>query len=102
MSIAAAMIAGVFDVCMDASLFRMYVMSNRLDIEFNMAALADDVEPDLDPIIFDTAQMKRIYDWAYETARTGYEWRKAPPGLSPGDILDSAAAAAAAAGRQKR
>ena len=76
----------------------MYVMSNRLGADFNLAALPDDLEPDLDPLIFDTAQMKRIYDWAHEAARTGYEWRKVPPGLHSLEVGPRAVEA----GRKKR
>ena len=86
-SIAAVMISRAFDLSLDSSLYRMYVLSNRYGLEFNMAALPDDVEPDLDPVIFDREQMRRIYDWAHAAARRGYEWRKAPPGLGVDEIL---------------
>lgn len=30
---------------------------------------------------FDTQYMRALYDRAYEMAKTGYEWKKMPPGM---------------------
>lgn len=85
--IATAMINGVFELSTGSSLYRIYVLANRYGVDFNMAALPDDLESDLDPVIFDVAQMNKIYDWAHEAARTGYDWRKFPPGLDPDEVF---------------
>lgn len=87
-SIASAMINGVFVLSTDSSLFRVYVLAKRNKFEFNLAAIPDDLFPDLDPVVFDLATMRKVYDYGFEQAKGGYQWAKVPPGLHPDERID--------------
>lgn len=52
-----------------------------------MAAIPDDLFPDLDPMIFDLNIMREVYAHALEQGRNGYVWAKSPPGLDPDEVL---------------
>ncbi len=102
LSIATKMINGVFELSASASMYRVYVLAGRYGVDFNLAAIPDDFDPDLDPVIFDLAQMKRLYDFAFIEAKTGYEWMKVPPGLDKDEILaDTNKRPAEAAGKKR-
>ena len=88
LSIASATINGVFTLSTDSSLFRVYVLANRNNIDFNLAAIPDDAFPELDPLVFDLATMRKVYDYAFEKARIGYEWAKVPSGLDPAELIE--------------
>ena len=96
------MINGVFELSTSARMSRNYVLADRYGVDFNLAAIPDDFEPDLDPVIFDLAQMKRLYDFAYDKARKGYEWTKVPPGLDKDEIYGDKNKKAAEATHKKR
>ncbi len=88
LSIASATINSVFSLSTDSSLFRGYVLARRNKIDYNLAAIPDDTFPQLDPLVFDLATMRQVYDYAFEQARNGYKWAKAPPGLDPDERFD--------------
>ncbi len=102
LSIATKMINEVFELSMSASLYRIYVLAALYGVDFNLAAIPDDFDPDLDPVIFDLAQMKRLYDFAFNEAKTGYKWMKVPPGLDKDEILADTNKTAAEASHKKR
>jgi hypothetical protein len=87
LSIASATINSVFTLSTDSSLFRGYVLARRNNIDYNLAAIPDDAFPELNPLVFDLATMRKVYDYAFEQARKGYEWAKVPPGLDPDERI---------------
>ena len=89
LSIASATINGVFDLSTDSSLFRIYVLANRNNIDFNLASIPDDVFPELDPLVFNLVTMRKVYDYTFEKARAGYEWAKVPPRLDPDELIEA-------------
>lgn len=89
LSIASATINGVFALSTDSSLFRIYVLANRNNIDFNLAAIPDDAFPELVPLVFDFVTMRKVYDYAFEKASAGYEWAKVPPGLDPAELIEA-------------
>ena len=89
LSIATATINGVFDLSTEASLFRTYMLTKRYNIGFNMAAIPDDMFPDLDPVIFDRELMQEVYDYAFDAASKGYDWLSIPPGLDPDEWIET-------------
>ena len=99
-SIASAVINGVFALSTDSSLYRVYVLANRNNFDFNLAAIPDDVFPELDPLVFDLATMRKVYDYAFERAKNGYEWSKMPPGLDPDERIEPAGSADASSPRE--
>ena len=32
--------------------------------------------------------MRKVYDYAFEKARMGYEWAKVPSGLDPAELIE--------------
>ncbi|MDJ0856384.1 MAG: patatin-like phospholipase family protein [Desulfobacterales bacterium] len=88
LSIASATINDVFTLSADSSLFRIYVLANRNNIDFNLAAIPDDTFPEIDPMVFDLVTMRKVYDYAFEKASAGYEWAKVPPRLDPDELIE--------------
>jgi hypothetical protein len=99
LSIATEMINGVFRLSTSASLYHVYILASRYGVDFNLAAIPDDLEPDLNPVIFDTKQMKQLYDFAHDKAESGYAWAKLPPGLDRDEISLGATSAVGEYGR---
>jgi len=64
------------------------VLAKRNNIDYNLAAIPDDAFPELNPMVFDLATMRKVYDYAFEQARKGYDWAKRPPGLDPDEQID--------------
>lgn len=85
-SIAAATINNLFNITVTASLYRIYVLSNRYGVDFNLATIGENSGLLLDPMIFDIKPMRRLFNYSYELARNGYEWVKIPPGVDPIEI----------------
>ncbi|MEM1451071.1 MAG: patatin-like phospholipase family protein [Planctomycetota bacterium] len=95
LSIASATINGVFDLSTDSSLFRVYMLAARYGIDFNLAAIPDELFLDLDPVEFDLDVMGRVYEYGYEQAKAGFEWAKLPPDLAPYERVEVIPAIAA-------
>jgi predicted acylesterase/phospholipase RssA len=88
LSIASATINSVFALSTESSLFRAYVLAKLNNIDYNFAAIPDDAFPELNPMVFDLATQRKVYDYAFEQAREGYQWAKRPPGLDPDEQID--------------
>ena len=61
-------------------LFRIYTVTQREGIEFNLAYIPDDYDIGAQES-FDQEAMNRLFQLGYEWARAGYPWQKLPPGL---------------------
>jgi predicted acylesterase/phospholipase RssA len=61
-------------------MFRMYVGATRDKLDYNLAYIPDDFEIESKEA-FDPQYMRALYDRAYEMAKTGYDWKKTPPGM---------------------
>jgi hypothetical protein len=61
-------------------LYRIYTITQRDGIEFNLAHIPEDY--DIEPKeSFDHEVMNRLFQLGYEWARAGYPWEHLPPGL---------------------
>lgn len=61
--------------------YRMYLITKRDGVDFNLASIGDDFEiPYKGP--FDSAYMNSLFEYGYQKGRVGYRWQKAPPGYS--------------------
>jgi hypothetical protein len=61
--------------------YRMYLVSRRDGIDFNLASIDEDfATPYKGP--FDQGYMRSLFDYGYERGRAGYKWQKAPPGYA--------------------
>jgi Patatin-like phospholipase len=59
-------------------LYRIYLLSKREGIDYNLASIPADFEPNAQEA-FDPVEMKRLYDLGYNMAVSGYPWEKLPP-----------------------
>jgi hypothetical protein len=64
-------------------LYRIYMITQRDQIDFNYASIPDDYEHK-GKELFDRAEMNRLFDVGFELAKSDYKWRKSPPGF--GDV----------------
>jgi predicted acylesterase/phospholipase RssA len=85
-SIASATINNLFNITVSASLYRIYAISKRYGVDFNLATIGKDSALTLHPMDFDIKAMKRLFNYSYEQARTGYNWVKIPPGVDPNEV----------------
>ena len=61
-------------------LYRIYAVSQRDDVDYNLAYIPDDFNaPHKEE--FDTEYMRTLYKLGYEQASKGYAWAKGPPGM---------------------
>jgi hypothetical protein len=86
-SIASVTINNLFNITFNASLYRIYVLSNRYGVDFNLATIGKNSGLSLDPMKFDKKPMQRLFNYSYELSRNGYEWVKVPPGVDPNEIF---------------
>jgi hypothetical protein len=62
-----------------SDLARIYDTAQQDGADFNLAYIGSDFS-DVHNEEFDTAYMKRLFDYAYQLSVKGYPWHKAPPG----------------------
>ena len=66
-------------------LYRIYVLTQRDGIDYNLAFIPVDFHPKR-ASEFDTKYMKQEFEMAYNLARSGYKWHKYPPGFEPANL----------------
>ncbi len=93
--IAARTIRYFFDTRSVATLYRVYVLAHRYEIDFNLGAIPQDFTPELDITDFNQTVMKKMFDTGYNQAVNGYPWLKVPPGLDKDEIIPSKSPATA-------
>jgi hypothetical protein len=64
-------------------LFRIYTLSLIGGMKYHLAAIPEDFKLSADPMVFDPAEMRRLYDAGYAAATGGTAWRDTPPGAEP-------------------
>jgi predicted acylesterase/phospholipase RssA len=62
-------------------LYRIYLLTERDGIDFNLAIIDSDFEMEHERE-FDQAYMQALFDYGYRLASNGYRWRKTPPGFT--------------------
>jgi predicted patatin/cPLA2 family phospholipase len=61
--------------------YRMFLITRRDGVEFNLASIGDDFEvPYKGP--FDKEYMQSLFAYGYQKGRAGYPWQKTPPGYA--------------------
>jgi predicted acylesterase/phospholipase RssA len=61
--------------------YRMYLVTKRDGVDFNLASIGDDFEvPYKGP--FDKGYMRSLFAYGLQKGRAGYPWQKAPPGYA--------------------
>ena len=89
LSIASTTIESLFTLSATSALYRVYVLANRNNIGFNLAAIPEDYDPGFEVTDFDPEGMKRLFEYGYNRAKNGYDWLKAPPFLDPDEVFAS-------------
>ena len=67
----------------EGDLYRIYVLSQRDEIDYNLAAIPEEVGVDTGEGMFNTVFMQKLFDLGFEMAKNGYPWDKYPPGYQP-------------------
>jgi hypothetical protein len=60
-------------------LARIYFVTQRDGVDYNLAYIDKDFTPVHPKEDFDRAYMNALFDYGYQQARRGYDWRKGPP-----------------------
>ena len=63
-------------------LARIYFVSQRDSVDYNLAYIESDFGTPHPAKNFDKPYMNALYNYAYQKARSGYPWRKTPPVLA--------------------
>ena len=66
-------------------IFRTYQFAQQNGLKFNFSYIDAKGLPD-SGLGFDTAYMRRLYEYGYEKARSGYSWQTEPSSPSPSII----------------
>ena len=61
-------------------LYRIYTTSQQDGLDFNLAYIGSDFGM-VHKEEFDTEFMRALFDYGYQLAKKGYQWKKAPPGM---------------------
>jgi len=60
-------------------LFRVYMITQRDGVDYNVAYIEDDFEGPPNETGFDPTYLNALFAYGYEKARNGYAWKKTPP-----------------------
>ena len=60
-------------------IFRVYFITQRDGVDFNLAYIGDDFTAPPHEGEFDPAYMRALFKYGYELGRNGYDWQKQPP-----------------------
>lgn len=78
--IAGRAIASLIQTQGNGDLYRIYAVSQRDEVDYNLAYIPDDFNaPHREE--FDTEYMRALFAVGYERAAKGYPWAKRPPGM---------------------
>ncbi|HSN84826.1 MAG TPA: patatin-like phospholipase family protein [Polyangiales bacterium] len=66
-------------------LYRIYLQTCRDGLDFNLAYIPSDFTAESEGYV-DTEYMKKLFDMAFDLAKVGYAWEKAPPKLDTESI----------------
>ncbi len=70
----------------DGDIYRIYVLSERDEISFNLASIPEGTNIKATNGMFDTVYMQKLYNLAFEKAKNGYPWSNYPPGFQPLEV----------------
>jgi len=61
-------------------MYRLYFGAKRDGLDYNLSYIPGDFS-ETPKEMFDPEYMRKLFDLGYRMAKTGYPWRKAPPGF---------------------
>lgn len=62
-------------------IIRIYATTQRDGVDYNLAYIGSDFNAPHETD-FDQTYMRALFDYGYQLARAGYEWKKVPPGVA--------------------
>jgi predicted acylesterase/phospholipase RssA len=87
LEIAGAAIAGLLRQNRLTSLYRLWVAALVEGASFHLAHIPDDMELSDNPVNFDQAEMRRLFDLGYQQALNGDAWQTQPPVTDPAEMM---------------
>jgi len=63
-------------------LYRVYFITQEDGVDYNLAYIDSDFTVPSPDALFDKAYMNALYDYGYNLGRSGYPWKKQPPGFA--------------------
>ncbi len=75
----------------EGDLYVIYLDALRDELDYNLAFIPASLPFPRATAPFDKVYMTNLFDYAFNLAKKGYPWDKAPPGFSPGEIQRSPA-----------
>jgi hypothetical protein len=88
LSIAARSISALIQTQGMGDMYREYLTSLRDGVDYNLTFIPSDFA-DTHASDFDPVYMTKLFERGREMALSGTEWRKAPPGYEPGQLVRS-------------
>jgi predicted patatin/cPLA2 family phospholipase len=85
--IAARAIATLIKTQGIGDLYRLYSFAKRDKMDYNLAAIPEDLAPAHPKEQFNQNYMNQLFDLGYEMASQGYPWLKYPPGFNPNPVF---------------
>ena len=82
LSIATRAIASLLHSQGIGDLYKIYVLTQRDDIDFNLAVIGSDFTANKEED-FDNAYMRELFKYGYQQGQNGYPWKKYPPDFTP-------------------
>jgi hypothetical protein len=84
MAIAARAVTSLIQAQGRGDLYRLYAIAQRDGVDFNLACIPEHFDaPHSEE--FDTAYMRRLFEFAYSMALNGYPWQRVPFDFVPGN-----------------
>lgn len=80
LSILRRAIASLIQTQGKGDLYQIYAIAERDGVQYNLAYIPETFNAEHKEE-FDTEYMRQLFDLAYQKARTGYPWKKKPPGF---------------------
>lgn len=69
------------------TIYQAYVVARRTGADFHIAHVPDDVKETRDPLEFDPAEMRMLYDAGLKQGRTASAWASEPPRLEAAERI---------------
>ena len=88
LAIARTSIEDLFKISNRGAQYRVYVLTHRNGIDFNLAQIPQDHNLDFSPVDFNQIKMQELFDLGLNLSKSGYPWLKAPQFLDPDEIIE--------------
>ena len=88
LAIARTSIEDLFKISNRGAQYRVYVLTHRNGIDFNLAQIPQEYNLDFSPVNFNQIKMQELFDLGLNLSKSGYPWLKTPQFLDPDEIIE--------------